>query len=111
MKLTQNTDTVDIDQKCLGISPIHSGPETVNRGLHIQIRHNANRKTYEKAIEIQRQIVASSELYEAALILEDLMLNHSNNFRMETKDIAIDTLASLMIEKFKNGLNITRGNA
>lgn len=64
-KLSQNTDTVDIDQKCLGVSPIYSGPETNNRGLHIQIRHNGDKATYEKAIEIQKLITAAPDLYEA----------------------------------------------
>lgn len=33
----RNTDTVDIDARCLGISP---SPAFEARGLHIQIRHN-----------------------------------------------------------------------
>lgn len=57
IKAYKNTDSLDIQQKCLGIS-VFSKTEGVNnsRGLHIQIRHNGDKATYKQAIEIQNII-------------------------------------------------------
>jgi hypothetical protein len=61
-KLQANTDTVDTDNKCLGISAWLDGDSlnsfNVNRGLHIQIRHNGDEAIFEVAIELQSRIVA-----------------------------------------------------
>jgi len=71
-KLTPNTDSIDIEQKSLGISPRRSTiPRDVadyiheNRGLHIQIRHNGNKQAFQQAVELQKLICAAPELLEA----------------------------------------------
>lgn len=48
----KNTDTVDIDAKCLGVTTL--GYE--NRGLHIQIRHNGDKRLFEAACKIANVI-------------------------------------------------------
>lgn len=70
MKLRPNTDSIDISQKCLGISPNYYGPETDNRGLHIQIRHNGSKEAYNMALKIQKVICAAPEL---VTILEETL--------------------------------------
>jgi hypothetical protein len=57
MKAYKNTDGIDIQQKCLGIS-VFSKTKNVNnsRGLHIQIRHNGDEATYKEAMKIQKII-------------------------------------------------------
>jgi hypothetical protein len=71
-KFAPNTDTVDISQKCLGISPTNDAiPSDVrdyihsDRGLHIQIRHNGNKQAVEQAKAISRIICAAPEMLEA----------------------------------------------
>src|SRR5579859_5012496 len=51
-----------------------------------------------------RLISAAPELYEAAKMLQELMTAHSDNFRMEAKEIATDLMASTMIEKFRKAI-------
>ena len=71
-KITNETDSVDIDQKCLGISPWRpSIPSDVsdhihkNRGLHIQIRHNGDKQTFAQANDRARLITSAPELLES----------------------------------------------
>lgn len=52
---------------------------------------------------------AAPELYEAAKALQDLMMNHADGFRIETKDIAVDLAASSMIDKFKGAIAKAEG--
>jgi len=49
----RNTDTVDIDARCLGISP---SPGFKSRGLHIQIRHNRT-SLFQTASDVQAIIL------------------------------------------------------
>jgi len=44
-KFSLNTDTVDIDAKCVGVSTF----DYANRGLKIQIRHNREAVLFEAA--------------------------------------------------------------
>jgi hypothetical protein len=59
-RIQPNTDTVDIDAKCLGLSTWVPGDSTnelnSNRGLHIQIRHNRDKATFEAANQLSRLI-------------------------------------------------------
>ena len=65
-KIQCNTDTVDIDNKCLGLSAWVPGDSVnllnTNRGLHIQIRHNGDESTYEAAIQLSRLLSAAPEM-------------------------------------------------
>lgn len=70
--ISNNTDTVDIDDKCIGLSPRRSTiPRDVaehihaNRGLHIQIRHNGDAQAFAQANELARLIAAAPDLLEA----------------------------------------------
>lgn len=62
LRIHQNTDTVDIDQKCLGLTTNIMGPERDNRGLSIQIRHNRHPVAFRKANEISRLISTAPDL-------------------------------------------------
>lgn len=53
MKFYNNTDTVDIAAKSLGISTDQSLDD---RGLKIQIRHNGNKELFEKACRMAQII-------------------------------------------------------
>lgn len=71
-KITPNTDSVDIDQKCIGLSPRRSSiPSDVaehihrDRGLHIQIRHNGDRQAFTQANDLSRLIAAAPEMLAA----------------------------------------------
>lgn len=66
-KIYKNTDSLDIQQKCIGLS-IHSerDPElNTDRGLHVQIRHNENVFAFKAASEIAALFAASPRLLEA----------------------------------------------
>ena len=54
-------------------------------------------------------ISAAPELYAAAEILENLMSNFGDDFRIETKDLGPTLIAGEMIEKFKKALAKARG--
>lgn len=54
MKFYNNTDTVDIDNKSLGVS---NDASLDNRGLKISINHNGQKDQFETACKIQRIIV------------------------------------------------------
>lgn len=82
-KLYANTDTVDIDDKCLGITVYPDGypsPGTDalkrDRGLHIQIRHNRHRETFEAAREIEKLVAAAPDLLDA---VRTLMAAHGDS--------------------------------
>lgn len=65
--ITNNTDSVDIDAKCIGLD-VQYGKVTelhTNRGLHIQIRHNRDQATFEEANRVARLIALCPEMLEA----------------------------------------------
>ena len=66
-RLQANTDTIDIESKCLGISAWVDGDSlnslNVNRGLHIQIRHNKNEEVFKAANELAHLLSAAPEMY------------------------------------------------
>ena len=66
-KIVKNTDSVDIDQKCLGLCPSH--PEISQdvydkRGLHIQIRHNGDKQAFIEACNLSNLIAAAPDMFE-----------------------------------------------
>lgn len=75
IRLQCNTDTVDIDSKCLGISCWIEGDSTnqlnTNRGLHIQVRHNKSPEVFEEANRVARLITAAPELLEALRLIAE----------------------------------------
>ncbi len=75
-KINKNTDTVDMRQKCLGLSVVAldcpCGDIYDDRGLHVQIRHNTTLITYDLASEVSSLIAAAPDLLEA---LENLLAN------------------------------------
>ena len=71
-KINNNTDSVDIDSRCVGLDPRRSTiPSDVaehihaNRGLHIQIRHNQDAQTFAQANDLAKLIAAAPEMLEA----------------------------------------------
>lgn len=67
-----NTDTVDIDQKCVGLNVYLEGvPADIkdhihkNRGLHIQVRHNRDPQTFTQACDVAKLIAAAPEMLQA----------------------------------------------
>lgn len=79
-KIMKNTDSVDIDQKCLGLSPRRDSiPQDVadyihkNRGLHIQIRHNGDPQTFAQANDLLNLISAAPELLSIAEAYRNLL--------------------------------------
>ncbi len=79
-RITNNTDSRDIDEKCLGLdvclgetSKLHT-----NRGLHIQIRHNRDKATYLAANEVAKLLSASTDMLDALENLCDLIKAETN---------------------------------
>ena len=74
-KLQKNTDGVDIDQKCLGISAWVIGDSTnelnTNRGLHIQVRHNRDKDTFKAASELVNLLACAPEMFELLTTIRD----------------------------------------
>lgn len=80
IKITENTDAVDIDQKCLGLNATReSFPRDIrdhihkNRGLKIQIRHNGDAQTHGQANYVSRLISAAPELLKELKHLVNLL--------------------------------------
>lgn len=80
-KVAQNTDTADIDQRCLGLD-VRRGtiPSDVwdhiatNRGLHIQIRHNRDPQTFGQASDLSKFIaVACNNHYKLLAALKNAL--------------------------------------
>ena len=69
IRMQYNTDSVDIDQKCSGVDCWVNGDSlsllNTNRVLHIQIRHNKDKKTFECANKIANLISAAPDLLQA----------------------------------------------
>lgn len=67
-RISNNTDSVDIDQKCLGLRVSLDNDNTNlmydNRGLHIQIRHNRDKNTFEAANQLTKLLTAAPEMLE-----------------------------------------------
>lgn len=79
-KILKNTDSVDVDSKCLGLSPRRESiPQDVwghiasNRGLHIQVRHNKDPQAFAQAEELSSLIAAAPELLEALRLAKKLL--------------------------------------
>jgi hypothetical protein len=51
-----------------------------------------------------RLIEMAPQLFKAAKLLEDLMTNHKGHFRVETKDLGSDLVASEMINLFRTAI-------
>lgn len=77
-KLAKNTDSVDIDDKSLGISAYGEGDLNNNRGLKIQIRHNGDKATFERANELSRLIFAGPEMLAVLKQLHAEILEQGN---------------------------------
>lgn len=65
-RIQPNTDSVDINSKCLGVDVWVPGDSlsllNMNRGLHIQIRHNGDKNTFEVANELSRLICNAPQM-------------------------------------------------
>lgn len=89
IKLTSNTDSIDIDQKSLGLD-VTPNDYSDNRGLHIQIRHNGTKGTFNAAVHLKDHIVKAVNLHEeliAALTkLVDSNLNGKEQTRMSVEE-------------------------
>ena len=82
IKITKNTDSTDIDQKCIGLDASRAFiPADVrshvhkNRGLHIQIRHNGDKQTFARASAVCDLIAAAPEMLEALEAVRDELLS------------------------------------
>lgn len=71
-KISNNTDSVDIASKCIGLDPRRNTiPRDVadhihrNRGLHIQIRHNGDAQTFAQANDLAKLLRAAPSMLEA----------------------------------------------
>lgn len=85
-KINHNTDSIDIDQKCIGLSPRRESiPSDVaehihsNRGLHIQIRHNEDAQTFAQANDLAKLIHAAPYMLEALELLADEIILQGEN--------------------------------
>lgn len=74
-RLSRNTDTVDIDAKCIGISADIGKVSDLNnnRGLKVQIRHNKDQATYDAANQLASLLVAAPDLLAALIDAFDLI--------------------------------------
>lgn len=87
IRIQKNTDNVDIEQKSVGLDCWIEGDSqnllNTNRGLHIQIRHNGNKDTFEAAndvaklianaprmLQVLRNIIGSAPITGLSLALE-----------------------------------------
>ena len=63
-RITNNTGTVDIDQHSIGLDVSYEELTDLKnkRGLHIQIRHNRDKATFNEANNIARLIAAAPEM-------------------------------------------------
>ena len=75
-KITKNTDSIDVQQKCIGMNitrttwPIDVRDHLrTNRGLHLQIRHNGDKQTFGQANEVANLISAAPDMLEALELL------------------------------------------
>lgn len=76
-RIQENTDTVDIDAKCLGLNAWVVGDSVnllnTNRGLSIQIRHNRDKETFEAANKLSQLVSAAPEMLRALNQIADFM--------------------------------------
>lgn len=65
---------VDIDAKCLGLSAWVDGDSTsklnTNRGLHIQIRHNRDKETFEAASQLANILTVAPQMLKVLIEAE-----------------------------------------
>lgn len=63
-RIINNTDAVDIEARCLGLDVYYAEltPLHTSRGLHIQIRHNSDKATFEEANRVASLLVAAPEM-------------------------------------------------
>jgi hypothetical protein len=87
-RIYTNTDNVDIEQKCLGLHVVAT-PSSANadRGLHVQIRHNAHHETFEAAIKLQ-YILAASILMQDTLKAIQSSIQDSRHDGYYSKELA-----------------------
>lgn len=94
MRITKNTDSIDIEQQCLGLDATRdSFPKDIrnhihrNRGLHIQIRHNKDAQAFAQAADFANLIAAAPDLYEQLLyvtrVLEAALPDSTETLRGE----------------------------
>lgn len=73
IRIQKNTDTVDIEHKCLGLDIWIEGDSlnmlNSNRGLHTQIRHNGKKEVFDEACRVAQLIAAAPEMLEALNML------------------------------------------
>jgi hypothetical protein len=63
-----NTDSIDIEDKCLGMDILIENVDKkvyYNRGLHVQIKTNRDKKTFEQAVKITHLFSAAPEMLNA----------------------------------------------
>jgi hypothetical protein len=71
-KITNNTDSVDIEAKAIGLHVSYDRPSDLhtNRGLHIQIRHNRDKATFKEANRVAKEVsegIKALDLLQAGL--------------------------------------------
>lgn len=76
MRFYNNTDTLDIDNKSLGVS---NDANLDNRGLKISIKHNGQKDQFEMACKIQQIIIeALNKSLSDCSIVNDPRPTHDN---------------------------------
>ena len=80
LKFYKNTDSIDIQNKCIGMDiECSSIPSDVrdhlkrNRGMHVQLRHNGDSQTFAQVNDALNLIAAAPEFLEALEHIKDLI--------------------------------------
>lgn len=101
-KITNNTDNVDLRDKCLGLDVSRDSiPKDVadyilaDRGLHIQIRHNENPQARGQANQIANLLSAAPDMLEAI----ETVVNKELNLSFESLCILKDAIRKARGEK------------
>jgi hypothetical protein len=99
-RIQKNTDTVDIDAQCIGLSAwqIEDSTNQLNskRGLNIQIRHNNQKDVFEAASELANIIATAPQMLD---FLNNLYIEMSQ--QGEYKDEALYSELTTLILKAK----------
>ena len=113
-KIVNNTDNVDIDAKCIGLSPRRDTiPQDVwdhiatNRGLHVQIRHNKDPQAFGQANELARLIATAPDLLQGLKDAEEALTIMTGH--VPPKDTELQAYLKVNIRYLRATINKAEG--
>lgn len=99
--IVNNTDTTDIEDHCLGLNVMcfEFKDLQINRGLHIQIKHNKDKATFNAANKIAKVICAAPEMLEA--LISTLAALQADEDKLPLKSLAQIQIIMAAVSKAK----------